>query len=816
MDENDKLRRKAEELIENRPYAKEDDVKIDDYVHELYVHQIELELQNEELRESQIKLENSKREYFDLYNFAPIGYFTLDKKGIILKANLAGSALLNMERLKLYNNAFITYVPVDQRNKFHHHIKKTFELGTKQILELKLQKKDNNTFYAHLETLVVMNENGKFKEFRITVTDISELKKSEKALKESEERYREIFLNNHAVMLIIDPINGDIVDANPAAANFYRYDTDKLLTMNISDINVSDNNLVLEEMQNASSKLKNHFIFKHRLANGEIRDVDVYSGLINQKGKKLLYSIIHDISIQKKAEIALRNSEELFRLIFDQSPLGSIITSIDYTTQRINNAFSSMLGYSKEDLLHMKFPEYTYPDDWNREEKKLRCLISGEIDSYEMEKRYFHKNGGVVWVNLSVSAVKAQNNSIIRFLALVEDITDRKKSEVEIQRLVNVVESSDDAIITKSIDGHILSWNKGAEHIYGYSAKEVLGKHISILAAPELKNDMDELIDKVKLKIKINNYETIRLTKDGKLINIAITLSPVFDTSGKLIAISNISRDITENKNAEKQLKIYSDKLTNINKKLNIEITDHEKAEVKLDRLIHKLRNSNEELEQFAYVSSHDLREPLRMIMSFLQLLKTNYVDDLDQDANEFINYALDGAKRMDIMINDLLEYSRIGSQEREFEYVHSEKILETVLLNLKPAIDDIHAIITHDKLPLIYANEQQMIQLFQNLIGNAIKYRGKKTPLIHISVKNVDDEYIFSIKDNGIGIDQKDLKRIFTIFQRLHTQEEYKGTGIGLAISHKILQKHRGKIWAESEKGKGTTFYFTIPNKNY
>ena len=211
-------------------------------------------------------------------------------------------------------------------------------------------------------------------------------------------------------------------------------------------------------------------------------------------------------------------------------------------------------------------------------------------------------------------------------------------------------------------------------------------------------------------------------------------------------------------------------------------------------------------------MASHDLKEPLRMITSFLQLIELRYKDQLDQDANEFIGFAVEGAKRMDKMINDLLEYSRIGNQEREFEYLQSEKLLETVLMNLKSVIEDTNTIITHDPLPLIFANEQMMIQLFQNLISNSIKYHGEKSPKIHISADNVNDEYIFAVKDNGIGIDQNHLERIFTIFQRLHTREEYEGTGIGLAIVQKIVQKHHGKIWVESELGKGTTFYFTIP----
>jgi len=287
----------------------------------------------------------------------------------------------------------------------------------------------------------------------------------------------------------------------------------------------------------------------------------------------------------------------------------------------------------------------------------------------------------------------------------------------------------------------------------------------------------------------------------------------VQDENGNFKVFRIVLSDITAQKEAEKALR---DRNANIHKMLNVEINDHEKAEIKLEKLIEKYKISNQELEQFAYVTSHDLKEPLRMITSFLQLLQKKYSAELDEEANDFINYAVDGAKRMNIMINDLLEYSRIGSTERKYEYLQSEKIIETVIKNLKPSIEESNAIITYDPLPLIYANEYMMIQLFQNIISNAIKYRGEETPKIHVSTDYIDEEYIFSITDNGIGIDQKYLERIFKIFQRLHTHEKYEGTGIGLAISKRIIQKHRGKIWVESELGKGTTFYFTIPNQSY
>ena len=259
---NDQLRERAEKLLKKQ-FKDLKDQTIDEYVHELQVQQIELELQNEELREAQLKLEDSRHRYFDLYNFAPVGYFTLNKEGIISDVNLAGAALLDVEKLYLNNTPFIKYITPDHQNKFHHLIMKVLETGTKQSIEIKLLKA-NNPFYANLETINVTDEHGNFKEFRITVTDINDLINTGKALKDSEERYREIFYNNHVVMLLIDPDSGNILDANPAASTFYGYTFDELIKMKISDFKVSDRELVREEMQKAVSKQKNHFIFKQK------------------------------------------------------------------------------------------------------------------------------------------------------------------------------------------------------------------------------------------------------------------------------------------------------------------------------------------------------------------------------------------------------------------------------------------------------------------------------------------------------------------------------------------------------------------------
>lgn len=228
-----------------------------------------------------------------------------------------------------------------------------------------------------------------------------------------------------------------------------------------------------------------------------------------------------------------------------------------------------------------------------------------------------------------------------------------------------------------------------------------------------------------------------------------------------------------------------------------------------------ELERSNTELAQFAHVVSHDLQEPLRMVTSYLNLLEHRYQAQLDSDAQEFIAYAIDGAERMRNLINDLLQYSRLNTRAKPFERIDSNTVLKQVLDNLKVVIEDNQAVITHDPLPTVMSDEVQLRQLFQNLISNALKFRADAAPQIHISAQAQAGEWLFSISDNGIGLDTKQAGRIFEIFQRLHNREEYSGTGMGLAICKKIVERHGGRIWVESQPGRGATFYFTLSTFN-
>ncbi|MFX1372558.1 MAG: ATP-binding protein [Promethearchaeota archaeon] len=235
------------------------------------------------------------------------------------------------------------------------------------------------------------------------------------------------------------------------------------------------------------------------------------------------------------------------------------------------------------------------------------------------------------------------------------------------------------------------------------------------------------------------------------------------------------------------------------------------KEEIEFNEIMNDLKRSNEDLQQFAYVASHDLQEPLRAIVSFSQLLEERYSDKINSNGAEFIHFIIDGAKKMNILIKDLLSYSRITTQAQPSKLTNLEEVLKEALFNLQEAIKESDAIITYDEMPILKVDKIQFIQLFQNLISNSIKFRKQESPKIHIGIKKINDKWLFSIKDNGIGIESKYFNKLFNIFYRLHTKEEYPGTGIGLPICKKIVQRYGGEIWVESEYGKGSTFYFTI-----
>ena len=273
------------------------------------------------------------------------------------------------------------------------------------------------------------------------------------------------------------------------------------------------------------------------------------------------------------------------------------------------------------------------------------------------------------------------------------------------------------------------------------------------------------------------NWQSV--TRNGWLTPVIYNASVYRDDSGKVVGIFAAARDITDRKRAEEEL-----------------------------------IRSNQDLQQFAYVASHDLQEPLRNVASCLQMLQKKYANKLDAEADQYIEYAVEGSVRMRDLILDLLTYSRIGTRGKPYEPTDCEQILAESVKNLRSAVTETRAVITHDPLPTIPADGTQLLQVFQNLIGNAIKFRRDQPPQIHVAAVKNTNEWVFSIKDSGIGIESRYLDKIFVIFQRLNKRREYEGTGMGLAIVKKVVERHDGRVWVESEPGEGTTFYFSIPDK--
>ena len=352
--------------------------------------------------------------------------------------------------------------------------------------------------------------------------------------------------------------------------------------------------------------------------------------------------------------------------------------------------------------------------------------------------------------------------------------------------LAAMVMSSNDAIIGKAQDGTITSWNPAAEELYGYRAEAAVGQNISIIVPPERREELANILARLRTFHGTQRIETERITKDGRRIEVEVRISPIRGAQGELIGASSIAHDIGARKRTERELARSREDLT----------------------------RSNAELERFAYIASHDLQEPLRMVSSYVQLLAQRYQGRLDSDADEFIAFAVDGATRMKTMIADLLKYSRAGRGD-DFGRVDCGSALADALANLQFAIREADAVVTHEAMPTVCGIASQIAELFQNLIGNAVKFRGDRAPQIHLSAARVGAGWEFGVADNGIGIAPEYQDRIFEIFRRLHTREKYPGSGIGLTICRKIVLHHGGEMRVESREGKGSTFYFTLPDGN-
>jgi PAS domain S-box-containing protein len=348
-----------------------------------------------------------------------------------------------------------------------------------------------------------------------------------------------------------------------------------------------------------------------------------------------------------------------------------------------------------------------------------------------------------------------------------------------------IVDSSDDAIISKDLNGIITSWNKSAERLFGYTAAEAVGQSVATLLIPaDRQEEEPEILARLRRGERVDHFETKRRRKDGTLLDISLTISPVKDPRGNIIGASKIARDITE------QLRILE----------------------ALQKANERLAQSNADLEYFAYSASHDFQEPLRMVSAYSAMLRRKYGSKLDEKAHRYLSYLTEGSARMERLLRDLRAFTHASTHSEPAPQIDANAILRKALTNLQVAIDESRAEVTFGSLPTVCLHEFQLEQLFQNIVGNAIHYRSGAVPRIHITAEPDGEAWRFAIQDNGIGIAAEYKEKIFGLFKRLHNAADYSGSGMGLAICQRIIERAGGRIWVESQLGKGSTFFFTLP----
>lgn len=595
----------------------------------------------------------------------------------------------------------------------------------------------------------------------------------------------------HAAVVIADG-EGRVLEVNAIGCEMSKYSREELLGQDYS---------IIRSERHSERFMKNllHTILRGGVWRGEIcnraKDGDFFwtnttiTPFLGEDGKPMRFvAIANEITAHKKASQYL----QMLWLSVEESPVSVLITNKEGYVEYVNPKFTELTGYTWGEIVGKNprilksglTPPIVYEEMWG-------ALCAGENWHGELCNR--KKDGSLFWETAAMSPVKDEQGNIIKYLALKENITERKEVEQALReseaRFRKLFEDSAEAILILENDVFV-DCNRAALAMLRVSDPEYV-RHIPPQSlSPEFQPDGRRSADKAAELIArafecgSNLFEWVHLRADGEPFVAEVLLTPILDRQRQRLHV--VWRDITQRKQAE-QLQL---------------------------KLLGELERSNRELEQFAYIASHDLQEPLRMVASYTQLLAEKYQGKLDEKADKYIHYAVDGAKRMQGLIHDLLSYASVHPTTQPPVPIDCSELVRDALQNLSTAIESSHTTVQVGELPTIHAERILMLQVFQNLIGNAVKFSDKNNPHVEISSRKEGEEWIFEVRDNGIGIDPQFHDRIFGIFQRLHNREKYQGTGIGLAVVKKIIEQYKGRIWVESSLGSGARFLFSLPEK--
>jgi len=715
-------------------------------------------------------------------------FIELDIKNVIVDWNARAEIIFGWTREQVIGKTFTeVIVPARYREArstelmhFRNQAKGTSTISNKQI-EMFALRCDGQEFIAEMTVFPVPVGND---------VNLGAFIRNSSEWKAADENFRRLLELAPDALVVVNQ-QGNIVLVNSQTENIFGYRREELLGQTVEKVIPDRSNFIADRHKRVvSTGLELYALHK----DGTEFPVEISLSPLETEEGVLISSAIRDITERKRLESDLRKQKELFQIILDSLADGVIVADNQGVFLVINRAAQQMTGIDFTGTPIDKWSELYglyLPDTVTLYPVQDLPLVRAMNGETVVEVEVFIRNSFVpngAWLNVNGAPMEIGNGAGRVGVIVFRDISKRKQTEQKNAQLAAIIESTDDAIIGSDLDGTIISWNDGAARMFGYSKDQVIGKLNSIIIPADYLGKETAVVQGLMVKDgRTEHHETVLQTKNGNLIPVSVTISPIKDKAGNIIGISKICKDITESKDAEQELLA----------------------------LAKELKRSNTELEQFASVTCHDLQEPLRGVAGCLEIIEEAYKGKLDDKADKLIRHAIDGASRMHALIHDLLSLSRATTDEMTIQSADLSLVLGSALENLEAPIKESQAIITHDALPIMAVDSTQFIQLFQNLISNAIKFRADRPLEIHVGAKRKNRHWLFSIRDNGIGFKQEYTDRIFIPFKRLHTQDQYPGTGIGLAICKRIVERHGGKIWAESEDGKGATFYFTIGEKN-
>ncbi len=611
-------------------------------------------------------------------------------------------------------------------------------------------------------------------------------KRAQDALRESEASYRLLFSAEPDAIIIVDARTKRIVDANAAALTLYEYSRDEFLRLRAIEISAEPEKSIahIQEVASGMPAVASPGPVQrlHKKKDGTIFPVEISSGVLLLQDRRMLCAIIRDITERKRAEEAIHESEEKYRSLFDESIDAIYITSREGKFLDANQAALELFGYAREELINNINIRKLYIRPGDRDKFQQEIEGKGSVRNYPIEFR--KKNGTGMNCLLTSTLRVSSDGDILGYQGIIRDVTERKLAEEALResekKYSTLVENSLTGIYIDQDEKIVFANNRFAE-IYRYPKGQLIGIETWRLVHPEDRSLTKQMrARRLSGEDAQSEYEARGLTKDGETIWITRRNARI-EYKGRPAILGNIV-DITEQKRAEAEL-----------------------------------RKTNEELKNFVDAVSHDLKTPVIAIHGFASRLLKNYQEKLGDKGSRQLEQIMASARRMELLVSDLLTLSRIGRLVPTFEHVASREIVRNVISGIQNRIKEKGIeVVVADNLPTIFCDGERIYQVFENLLVNAIKFTADvKKPKIKIGYEDGGDLHLFYIRDNGIGIDPEHHLRIFKMFHRLRLKEDKEGTGLGLAIVDRIVKNHGGKVWVESEKDKGATFYFTVPKRS-